>query len=1372
MPARARTPPARPPGRRSQGRSGRQALCALIAVAAILLVPAAARSAQSHAFSMSFGASGSGAGQLSLAFPELSDEEKPLTAGSGVAVDDETGDVYVADTGNHRVSEFDPSRPAYEAFIRAFGANVGGAGVDVCTSSCAPGTPGSEPGQLSAPTFIAVDNACDLHEPLLTQATTPKCSEFDPSNGDVYVADTAGGGENRVSKFDAEGRLVSSWGTKGQLDGSAAPVGSFESIKGVAVDPAGDLWVQGGPGGASLLEFTESGGFIEEWVAINGQQPTGIALDGAQPEHVYLLGGFPEGPIYRLTTDDLEEGAVLRAARFFTGIAADQRTDELYADEEGASIADVSPRCDPSEGLCAPTQVFGEGDLEEAAGLGVDAATGTVYAAIAGEERVAAFPVALEAATGSATEIEATTATVHGTVDPKGSPVTHCAFQYGEGQGYGQEAPCVNGVGEVVGIPAEPLSSEAEVHADLAALHGGASYDFRLRLGDEANAFLSSEAQHFGTRPIATIGEAKATELTGTSALLTGTIDAMGVAGTRCELEWGTSTAYGTTVPCEPADIPSGAVATEVAVHLSGLHAGTTYHFNFSINDDNGTTLPEDHTFIFNPASPAQRCENEALREVNNSTGLPDCRAYELVTPMDKNGALIGALLFGDIPPQIEAGGDRVIAPSIQCFDASLSCVGTREAEGEPFQFERTGSGWSSASLALPATSFDTSSAWGFNADTGDALFGAPTPPGGQDDWYVRAPDGEVSDLGPLWQENATIKTIEPEPIVTTANFSHVLWEMKAPAWLFDGGEGNVHGLYEYPGVEGSASAPQLVAVSGGPGSHELIGTCGASVAGRETYTQTYGSVSADGRTTFFQVEPCTHGWGEVNGSRRVYVQEIFARIDGEGPEARTVAISEPAGLYPAQADPACATEECVTNTSNPASFRSAEFEGASSDGTMAYFTSPQQLTDQASQDHDPTDDAHLGGCSQTQGAGGCNLYLFEDPQQQPLTGTHLIDVSAGDTSGIGPEVQGMLALSTDGTHAYFVAKGVLSEAANAEGGHAAEGADNLYLYQRDAAHPNGQTTFIAVLSNANKRTWALGVDAANVTPDGRFLVFESSRGLTPDARTEGAAQIYRYDAETNQLQRISFGRQGFDDNGNAAGAAADATVDPAANTIVYRYGPVRSDPTMSDDGSYVFFRSPVALTTGALNEVPVGTEGFLAQNIYEWEQDGIGACTEPTGCISLISDGKDTAEGGKGAPSAVELLGTDTTGQNVFFTTTDRLTPEDTDTQRDYYDARIDGGFPAPENTVPCEGEACHPTTIGPPVFAALGTLAFTGPGNLASPTTRPPLVKPPTKAQKLAKALDACRARKSKRKRAACEKTARKRYGPKAKKQRKRSS
>jgi len=304
-----------------------------------------------------------------------------------------------------------------------------------------------------------------------------------------------------------------------------------------------------------------------------------------------------------------------------------------------------------------------------------------------------------------------------------------------------------------------------------------------------------------------------------------------------------------------------------------------------------------------------------------------------------------------------------------------------------------------------------------------------------------------------------------------------------------------------------------------------------------------------------------------------------------------------------------------------------------------------------------------------------------------------------------------------------------------------------------------------------------------NVTPDGRFLVFASHGALTPDdTRTGGGQQIFRYDADPTpeeeaahvpQLIRVSVGADGYNDDGNAGvGNAAIASPNPL---VV----PYRGDPSMSNDGSRVFFQSPIALTPHALNDVQVGTTNgrepvpVYAGNVYEWEAEGVGSCPagESGGCTYLISDGRDVSDAVNpcelAESSSVCVLGTDATGDNVFFTTADQLVPEDTDTAVDVYDAQVcsEAEPCAPHASAPaepCQNEQCHGIPEPTPSLLAPGTASFNGEGNV---TTAPPApaVKPKalTRAQKLANALKACAKDKKKSKRKSCEATARKKYG-----------
>ncbi len=338
----------------------------------------------------------------------------------------------------------------------------------------------------------------------------------------------------------------------------------------------------------------------------------------------------------------------------------------------------------------------------------------------------------------------------------------------------------------------------------------------------------------------------------------------------------------------------------------------------------------------------------------------------------------------------------------------------------------------------------------------------------------------------------------------------------------------------------------------------------------------------------------------------------------------------------------------------------------------------------------------------------------------------------------------------------------VLTGVGNARGQVARDGAENLYVFERDADHPEGHVVFIAALSGENPGLpgsdpvqWIGGDLAANVTPDGRFLVFLSHERLTADdSSSTGAAQVFRYDAQTGVLVRISIGEHGFNDNGNA-GVRNASIVRPSRG--LFAGGPVRSDPTMSHDGAFVFFQSPVALTPGALDEVRIGTtetgEPIYAGNVYEWHE----------GHVYLISDGRDTAqfytptyteENGGGGLSATGLVGSDATGANVFFTTADPLVGQDTDSGVDYYDARICTSedpcvSASAQSSAGCQGEGCHGTPGVAPVFGAPGSAVFNGAGNPALPSA--PVVKAKKKAKPTRRAHGKKKAKHKKKKKKA---------------------
>ena len=133
----------------------------------------------------------------------------------------------------------------------------------------------------------------------------------------------------------------------------------------------------------------------------------------------------------------------------------------------------------------------------------------------------------------------------------------------------------------------------------------------------------------------------------GTKALLGARVNPKNTATTYW-IEYGPTAAYGNSVPVgEDASAGSGGKAQIFTQALDGLTPSTEYHFRAVAKSTEGEVHGKDMNFETLPAGPvSESCPNETLRRENNSTALPDCRAYEQVSPVDKNGY--------DAPAQID----------------------------------------------------------------------------------------------------------------------------------------------------------------------------------------------------------------------------------------------------------------------------------------------------------------------------------------------------------------------------------------------------------------------------------------------------------------------------------------------------------------------------------------------------------------------------------------------------------------------------------------------------------------------------------------------------------------------------------------------
>jgi hypothetical protein len=741
-------------------------------------------------------------------------------------------------------------------------------------------------------------------------------------------------------------------------------------------------------------------------------------------------------------------------------------------------------------------------------------------------------------------------------------------------------------------------------------------------------------------------------------------------------------------------------------------------------------------------------CPNEDVR-VGASAGLPDCRAYELVTPAEKNS---GKVYFTGV------GSDEETVT----FTSLAGFGGVEGGEGVPgfvYIAERSPGGWVTSPVVPSASRFLDLNA-SLTTRSGPVLgqssdgrltlwllheYGQPANSAG---FYLTGPGGSAVEVGPATPPGSGpvisghgTAGAPVEVVGVSADGSRVFFRLlRNPSealheWsLGQPGVGGPGALLEYVGV--GNTSPEPVGVDDGGGSVE---GCSSQELGGELRSQavantghtgqgelywTHNAVSLDGRRVFFtDVCPGTH--------------QIFARIDNGEPGASTVAVSEPS-----KED--CSA--CETFESEPAKRSAAYFVAGSDTGSKVFFTTSQPLLDSAE---------------------GENVYEYNFEPGVPH-GQRVTRVSAPDDTVASPgaaDVQGVVQVSEDGSHVYFVARGILTSSPNNQGQRAVLGAYNLYVFDTET----NTTAFIATLASNDIELWKGHGSfrpfpvASNVTPDGDFLVFTSHADLTPDD-TSTAAQIFEYDAASGSLVRVSVGQDLYNDDGNTqlAGiipAEQDSSLEDPNDALLPEFTAEYEDEysaedygrelAVSADGSYVFFESSDGLTPQAVNRAPIRSveggeaeEAFgvvYAENVYEYHD----------GNVSLISDGRDVSAGLSG--SYVVLDGTDPSGRDVFFTTTDQLVGQDTDSQVDIYDARIDGGFGAPEEGLGgCDGDACQGALSGSPVLLSPSS-EFQSGGNPSLANTVSSTTKTTVKKTVKSKAKKKTRGKKGKRKAAA---------------------
>ena len=213
--------------------------------------------------------------------------------------------------------------------------------------------------------------------------------------------------------------------------------------------------------------------------------------------------------------------------------------------------------------------------------------------------------------TRPAEQITQTTATMNATVNPEGSEVTECKFEYGTTESYGASTSCTL-------LPGSGISAVA-VSAPLSGLSAHTTYHYRI-VAKSAGGTSHGADQSFKT-PVnpPTVETKSAEQITQSSATVTATVNPNAGEVTECKFEYGTSESYGSTAACSPSP-GSGEKAVAVSAALSALSENTTYHYRIVATNSSGTSRGSDGTFKTKAAAKAPSVGPEGAIEFTQTS--------------------------------------------------------------------------------------------------------------------------------------------------------------------------------------------------------------------------------------------------------------------------------------------------------------------------------------------------------------------------------------------------------------------------------------------------------------------------------------------------------------------------------------------------------------------------------------------------------------------------------------------------------------------------------------------------------------------------------------------------------------------------------
>lgn len=689
-------------------------------------------------------------------------------------------------------------------------------------------------------------------------------------------------------------------------------------------------------------------------------------------------------------------------------------------------------------------------------------------------------------------------------------------------------------------------------------------------------------------------------------------------------------------------------------------------------------------------------CPNEAFR-TGQGAELPDCRAYELVTPADSRGRRFGDLATETVPFDLFA--NELASPERDSFVFAVQGSALRGPGqgngtllGDIYQSIRSPSGWKVVRHVTPT------GAEAFTPDVGGIstdheynfifvpkLFGGTNGTLGEEIDYLGDSAGHYEFTG--------VGSLGVEPVAQGRYISpggkHVIFStgheaLGESAWCFIVVSCQTQKKRSVAKLEPNApgGGTGVIYDRAADGPTHVVSLLPGDVTPENGENAIYQGASADGTVVAFKINGVLYV--RVNNANTIEIVDENPSFGGLSNSGVYLFYAINGNIH--RFNTVLSQDEQVNASGD------GEMVNASADGSHVYFVSRQAIT-------------------------GAEKNSIGDAAIPPAKGTG--ELSAGSTvvtgvaSSQGSFVPGM-EVSGEGIPPETVIEAIAGNTmtlSNSAGSSSVStiSATSPNLYVWTGASPR----FVATLAASDVdgvpglTTWTShvvapidepgrgpGADPSRTTGNGDVILFESRAQLT-SYDNAGQTMIYRYDDQSGELRCVSCNPLG-------APATADARLgdyDTLRRTTIIH--------NVSSDGRRVFFETAEPL-------ISADTDGI--NDIYQWYL----APNEESPTLSLISSGKSTdypQVDNVAPPQPNILLSVTPDGRDVFFIAQDALVlGAPGNGASAIYDARIDGGFATPSPPPPaCQlTRACQGESGPPPPLPGASSQVIIGAGNI----------------------------------------------------------